>query len=230
MEDRPLALITGASRGIGAAIACEMAAAGWNLSLGLRNPDSAPLHGPGVFTHAFDALNPASEADWVAATLGKFGRIDGLVLNAGIMVPGTVLAASSDDFDRIMAVNVKSPMRLAQLCWPALEASQGRVIILSSLSGKRVKSSGSGLYAMSKFAVTGLAAGLRQCGKDSGVRTTAICPSFVASDMSEAISDVPQEEMTRPQDIATLVRTVLTLPSTASISEIPISYAVEDCY
>lgn len=181
-----------------------------------------------MLAHRFDATDPDSERAWCAATLARFGRIDGLVLNAGILIRKTVLEASEAEFDEIMAVNVKSPMRLAQLVWPALEAVQGRIVILSSLSGKRVKSPGSGLYALSKFAVTGLAAGLRQCGKHSGVRTTAICPSFVASDMAAGAG--VSEEITRPEDLARIIRTVLELPPSASLPEIAVHYSVEDCF
>lgn len=224
----PVAMISGASRGIGAAVAGELAAHGWRLSLGLRDPAACPIDGPDVLAHRFDALDPASEIAWRDATLARFGRIDGLVLNAGILIRKSVLEATAEDFDAIMAVNVKSPMRLAQLAWPALEAAQGRIIVMSSLSGKRVKSAGSGLYGMSKFAVTGLAAGLRQCGKDNGVRTTAICPSFVASDMSAGALEA--DRMTRAEDLAQIIRTVLELPPTASLPEIPVHYTVEDCY
>lgn len=101
-------------------------------------------------------------------TIARFGRLDGLVLNAGIHSSSTVLEASSDEFDRLMDVNVKSPLRLAQLAWPHLgeigseKLQPGRIVLMSSLSGKRVKFAGSGLYGISKFAFMGLAHGLRQ--------------------------------------------------------------------
>lgn len=225
---KPVAMISGASRGIGAAIARELHERGWGLSLGMREPSTSTLSGDDVLVHRFDALDPVSERTWRDATLARFGRIDGLVLNAGILPRKTVLEASSEDFDNVMEVNVKSPMRLAQLAWPSLEASKGRIVILSSLSGKRIKAASAGLYGVSKFAVTGLAAALRQSGKDSGVRTTAIFPAAVATDMAGALSN--PEEVVQPGDIATLVRTILELPPTASISEMPVHYTVEECF
>lgn len=228
-------MISGASRGIGAAIAGRMRAAGWNVSLGLRNADAPPLAGEGVLACHYDALDRASEPLWLERTLARFGRLDGLVLNAGIHSRATVLEAGEAEFDRLMAVNVKSPLRLAQLAWPHLAALSaekprpGRIVLMASLSGKRVKSPGSGLYGISKFALMGLAQGLRQCGRESRVRTTAICPSFVATDMAAGVTTDPAM-LTQPEDIAQIVETVLGLPPTASIADIPVHWTVEDCY
>lgn len=230
-----VAMISGASRGIGAAIAARMQASGWQVSLGLRQPQTAPLQGKDVLACRYDALDPASEQAWMARTIAQFGRLDGLVLNAGIHSGATVLEAGETEFDRLMAVNVKSPMRLAQLAWPhlaALDAAKpqpGRIVLMSSLSGKRVKSPESGLYGMSKFALMGLAQGLRQCGRDTRIRTTAICPSFVDTDMAMSLAQ-DSSALTRPDDIAQIVEMVLNLPPTASIADIPVHWSVEDCY
>ncbi len=92
-----------------------------------------------------------------AATV-RFGRIDALVANAGIMIPKTVIEAEDEDIEAMMQVNLKAPRRLAKAAWEALAATgRGRVIILASLSGKRVKSAGAGSYSLSKFAAVALA-------------------------------------------------------------------------
>lgn len=231
MQNR-VAMISGASRGIGAAIADKLLAEGWAVSLGVRTPETSAFAGnPNALVCRFDALDPQSERAWVDETIGQFGRLDGLVHNAGMMIPKSVLEADDADFDLIFNVNVKSPMRLSQLAWPHLEkAAAGRVVTVASLSGKRVKSAGSGLYAMSKFAAVALGHGLRQCGKDSGVRSTIICPSFVATDMGNALANRDSMELTQPDDIARIVHMVLELPKTASIAEIPVHFSVEDGY
>jgi NAD(P)-dependent dehydrogenase (short-subunit alcohol dehydrogenase family) len=231
MQNR-VAMISGASRGIGAAIAEKLLAEGWAVSLGVRTPENSAFSGnPNALVCRFDALDPASERSWVDQTIAHFGQLDGLVHNAGMMIPKTVLEAEDADFDLIFNVNVKSPMRLSQLAWPHLErAAAGRVVTVASLSGKRVKSAGSGLYAMSKFAAVALGHGLRQCGKDNGVRSTVICPSFVATDMGNALANRDSAELTQPEDIARIVHMVLELPKTASIAEIPVHFSVEDCY
>jgi NAD(P)-dependent dehydrogenase (short-subunit alcohol dehydrogenase family) len=231
MQNR-VVMISGASRGIGAAIAEKLLAEGWTVSLGVRTPEASTFAGnPNAQVCRFDALDPASERNWVDQTIARFGRLDGLVHNAGMMIPKTVLEAEDADFDLIFNVNVKSPMRLSQLAWPHLEkAISGRVVTVASLSGKRVKSAGSGLYAMSKFAAVALGHGLRQCGKDNGVRSTVICPSYVATDMGNALANRDSMELTQPEDIARIVHMVLELPKTASIAEIPVHFSVEDCY
>ena len=221
-------MISGASRGIGAAIAAAMAEAGWRVSLGVRQPGAIPA-GANYLPCRFDALDPASEAAWVARTVEQFGRIDAVVNNAGITIRKTMLEADDADFDLLFGVNVKSPLRLTRAAWPHLVASKGKVVTIASLSGKRVKSAGSSFYALSKFAAVGLAHGLRQCGKEAGVRSTAICPGFVATDMVAA-RGLPQDEITQPGDIARIVRLVLELPASASISEIPVSWTVEEFF
>jgi NAD(P)-dependent dehydrogenase (short-subunit alcohol dehydrogenase family) len=224
-------MISGASRGIGAAVARRLFDSGWAVSLGMRDPVSSPLQeNKNVLVCRFDALDPDSERAWVEATVDRFGRLDGLVHNAGIAFKKSVLEADDPEFDQIFAVNVKSPMRVTQHAWPHLIISQGRIIVMASLSGKRVKSAGMGLYAMSKFAAVGLAHALRQCGKDVGVRATAICPSFVATEMAASLGTTEPSELTRPDDLAKIVHLVLELPKTASIAEIPVHWAVEDCF
>ena len=220
------------ARNGGDSIAEKLLAEGWSVSLGVRTPDASSLAGnPSFLICHFDALDPESERAWVAATFTRFGRIDGLVHNAGMMIRKSVLEADDADFDLIFHVNVKSPMRLTQHVWPHLEkAPAGRVVTVASLSGQRVKSAGAGLYAMSKFAAVALGHGLRQAGKESGVRSTVICPGFVATDMGRALTDVESTQLTQPQDIARIVHMVLELPKTASIAEIPVHFGVEDCY
>ncbi|WP_370302988.1 SDR family NAD(P)-dependent oxidoreductase [Pseudooceanicola sp.] len=229
--NRLVVMISGASRGIGAAIAAEMHAAGWNLSLGLRDPSASPLPASdSVLNCRFDATDPESETAWVDATRARFGRLDGLVLNAGIHSTSSVLEATGEEFDRLFEVNVKSPMRLAQAAWPLLEQGPGRIVTIASLSGKRIKSPSSGLYGMSKFALVGLSHALRQAGRDSGVRATAICPSFVATDMGRAASGTDGHGKTSPEEIARITRMVLELGPSASLAEIPVHYDVEDCF
>lgn len=227
---KPVVMISGASRGIGAAAALAMLDAGWAVSLGMRDTSVSKFSGASVLNCRYDALDPGSEKEWVAETISHFGGIDGLVLNAGIMMKRTVLEATDEDFDMMFAVNVKSPMRLSQLAWPHLQKKPGRIVVMSSLSGKRVRSAGAGLYGMSKFALTALSQALRQCGKESGIRSTAICPSYVATDMAQGLVSASEEELTRPEDIAILIRTILSLPPSASIAEVPVNWTVEECY
>ncbi len=230
MIDKRVALISGASRGIGAAIAERLVRDGWAVSLGMRHP-VRPEWSAEAHVAAYDASVPGAEAVWVAAAMGVFGRIDAVVANAGIMVPKSVIEATEDDMQAMMEVNVLAPRRLAQAAWPALMAGgRGRVAILASLSGKRVKSSRAGAYAMSKFAAVALAHGLRHEGFDHGIRATAICPGFVATDMGLSLSDRPADRMTHPADLARIVAMILDLPNEASVAEFAVNCQLEESY
>lgn len=229
MEER-VALISGASRGIGRAITDHLLSRGWRLSVGLRGPVDGLVDGERLQTRSYDARE-GGEGAWVAAALERFGRIDAIVANAGIMVPKTVIEGSDEELDAMWEVNVKAPRRLAQAAFPALAASgRGRIIILASLSGKRVKTPGSGLYAVTKHAAVALAHALRQTGFDQGIRATAICPGFVATDMARGLTDRDPAEITDPADVARLVEVAIDLPNTASVAELAINWQAEELY
>lgn len=225
--DRRVAMISGANRGIGAALARELARQGWALSLGMRRP--APLDGVDgdAMLHRYEATE-AAEADWAAATLARFGRIDAVVANAGIVSRNSVIEATDEEIDRLIAVNLKAPRRLAQAAWDALRAcGRGRIVIVASLAGKRVRSPGAGAYALSKFGAVGLAHGLRQAGWDEGIRATAVCPSFVATDMGRSASGMADAQMTRPEDLARAIALLLDLPNEASVAEFCVNCRLE---
>ena len=228
-RDSRVAMISGANRGIGAAIAERLAADGWRLSLGVRDPAKLSGRLPAeVLVQKFDARSGTDEADWVDATVACYGRIDAVVNNAGIMIPKSVIAVSDDEIEAMLEVNVKSPLRLVRAAYPELARSgRGRVVTLASLSGKRVKTADSGSYAVSKFAALALAHAIRHAGWDDGVRSAAICPGYVATDMAIDLTDVDPATMTQPADIARIVALLLELPNTASVPEIAVNCAVD---
>jgi NADP-dependent 3-hydroxy acid dehydrogenase YdfG len=222
-------MISGANRGIGAAIARQLAEGGWCLSLGVRNPDHIAA-GTGDLVHRFDAMEGA-EAAWVAATMEYFGRIDAVINNAGMIIPKSVIEADDDELMAMFRVNVQSPLRLVRAAWPHLAASgRGRVIMVASLSGKRVKSAQSSLYAVTKFAAVALSHGIRQSGWELGIRATALCPGFVATDMARGLSNIAPEAMTQPADLARMVALLLDLPNTASVAELAVNGQLEESY
>lgn len=223
-------MISGASRGIGKAVALHLREQGWALSLGARAPSAIDreLAGEGVLRCAFDAADRTSERRWAEETAARFGRIDALVLNAGIMIPKDAIEVGDDELDALLEVNLKSPLRLARAAWPHLAASgRGRIVTVASLSGKRVKGSQAGAYSISKFAALGLAHALRHAGFEAGIRSTALCPGFVATDMAAALTALLPEAMTQPRDIARIVALLLDLPNTASVAEVPVNCLLE---
>lgn len=229
-----VALISGASRGIGAAVARRLFSEGWAVSLGMRVPvlpDWAAEAPQRVQLFAYDATERAAAQLWVTEAMARFGRVDALVANAGISIPKSVVDISDEEFDLLTEVNVKAPRRLAAAAWEPLCASgRGRVIVLASLSGKRVKSARSGAYSMSKFAAVALAHGLHHAGFEQGVRATAVCPGFVATDMAAALSDRDAALMTAPEDLARVVTLLIDLPNEASVAEFCVNCQLEESY
>ena len=231
VEASRVVMISGANRGIGAALAAHLAEAGWLLSLGVRDPVRLAARPGGAQTLVcrYEARDPASEAAWTTATVERFGRIDAVIANAGIMIPKTVIEAQDEELDDLLQVNVRAPLRLVRAAWPWLTRSgRGRVITIVSLSGLRVKSAKSGLYATSKFAALAMTHAIRQAGWDLGVRATAVCPGFVATDMAAGVTDRSADSMTQPADLARIIGLVLDLPNTASVAEIPINSTLEE--
>lgn len=217
-------MISGANRGIGAAIATRLGGAGWQLSLGMRQPVAVGA----ALVHAYDTVTPGAEAAWVAATVAQYGRIDAIICNAGLLIRKTVVEISDAEMDEMLGVNLRAPQRLARAAWPHLAAGgRGRIVIISSLSGLRVASASSGSYAVTKHAVTGLAHALRHAGWGAGIRATAICPGFVATDMGVAASGQSPEAMTQPSEIARLTELALDLPNSASVPEIAVNCQAE---
>ena len=189
--------------------------------------DAAPDLDPSrILLHHYDATDRDSADQWVASTVEHFGGVDVLINNAGILDRTGLEDLEEDALDEMWVVNVKGPLRLTQLTLPYLRAcGTGRVINMASMSGKRVKSTFSPGYSMTKHAVVALSHATRQLGWDDGVRVTAVCPAAVATDMGGAIGDT--DDMIQPEDLATLVATLITLPNTASVAELLVNSKLE---
>ena len=235
-------LISGASRGIGRAIAQRLLAEGHQLSLGVRDPaalSGSPLdpslagrdvQGEArVVLHRYNAEDPASAEAWVAASLSQFGAIDSLVLSAGVFsrVPLLFEPGQEQEIQQLWDVNVMGPWWLTRAAWPHLAAhGSGRVVVLVSMSGKRSKRRLAG-YTASKFALMGLCQTMRNEGWEQGIRVSAICPSWVNTDMAAAVNAMPKEAMSQPNDIASLTAQLLELPNSCVPFEVAVSCNLE---
>lgn len=232
IQDGKVVLVSGANRGIGAEIARDLMSNGYRVSLGARRPEALiEAHGDETDDRLyaqFDAFKRESAEQWVTETVNRFGQIDALVNNAG---SGEMVSLHDDNeeaLDRLWEVNVKAPLRLTRFCLPHLEKTgRGRIINIVSLSGKRVRNPFVG-YNMTKFAVMGLTHTTRHVAWDKGVRATAICPSFVRTEMSAYTGKVKPEDMIQPETIAQLVRTTIELPNNAAIAELLVNCRLED--
>ena len=227
--DGRVVMISGASRGIGAAVARRLAAAGYRLSLGVRDAARAPVQpGEDCLVTRYDARERDAAQAWVASTVDRYGRVDALVNNAGIAPMSTIEDDDETILDDLWLVNVKAPLRVIRAALPHLKASgAGRIVNVASLSGKRVPNPNNG-YAMSKFALVALTHSARRLGWKHGIRATALCPGFVATDLTAGVSSVDRADMIDPQDLAELVACLLALPNNAAIAELLVNMRYED--
>jgi NADP-dependent 3-hydroxy acid dehydrogenase YdfG len=229
-------MVSGANRGIGRGVARRLIERGYRVSLGARDVKTLDAATAGakaerVACFPYDALDLDLAKAWVAGTVQRFGRIDGLVNNAGIAKPAVTIEDEDEtNLDRMISINIKGPLRLIRLAMPHLiESGSGRVVNIASLSGKRVKNPNVG-YAMTKFALIALTHAVRRHGWDHGVRATAVCPSFVRTDLTADVQTVSPEEMIQPEDLAVLVETALSLPNNAVVAEMLVNCRLEDSF
>ena len=240
-------LISGASRGIGRAVAERALAEGHRLSLGLRDLEALKRtaldpHLAGsdrVLLCPYAAEDPAAAQAWVAATNEHFGGFDSVIHSAGIFsrVPLLFEESEQPEIAHTINVNLMGPWWLTRAAWPQLAShGEGRIQVLVSMSGKRSKGR-LAAYSASKFALLGLCQTMRNEGWAAGIRVTAICPGWVNTDMAAAVRSGPSdrwptqsmdaEAMTQPEDIASMSAELLKLPNRAVPFELAVSSSLE---
>ena len=223
-------MISGASRGIGSAIARRLYDDGYSLSLGVRRPGDVKGFDPArVLICPFDAAKPETAEPWLAATVGRFGRLDGLINNAGILRAIDLRSGDESILDEMWAVNVKAPFRLIRLALPHLEKTgHGRIINVASTDGKRYREGVSVAYTMTKHAVMALSHAAKFAGWEHGVRVTALCPGAVDTELVASVPGVvPSANRIPPETIADAVSFLLGLPNTASVAELVMNTRLE---
>jgi NAD(P)-dependent dehydrogenase (short-subunit alcohol dehydrogenase family) len=223
-----LALVSGGGRGLGAAIAARLLADGWAVSIGARDPHTAMARfadAPTDRLHVarFDADDPPTSAAWVESAAARYGRIDALVNNAGILRMVTFETGTEDDLDAMWTVNVKAPFRLIRAALPHLRATgAGRVVNIASTDAKRYRDPTISLgYAMTKHALLAMTHAARFAGWEDGVRATAICPGAIDTEMIAGLAGAtPKASRLQPETVADIVAFVLSLPNEASVPEL----------
>ncbi|WP_026820978.1 SDR family oxidoreductase [Arthrobacter castelli] len=186
MTEMPTALITGASRGIGLAIAEELSST-HHLLLGGRDSERlVPL--AGRFPSAEPFAADVRDAHAVESAAASISSLDVLVHSAGILKMGTVAELTAEDWQENFDVNVFAVARLTRILLPALRNTRGQVIAINSGSGY---SSGAGgaIYSGTKFALRAFTDALRQEERSNGVRVSSIHPGRVATDMQQQLHD-----------------------------------------
>lgn len=231
-----VALVTGASSGIGEATARALAAEGAKVAVAARRTDRlealrAELEAEGatVLVLPLDVADEQAVHAAVATTVETLGSLDVLVNSAGLMLLGPVEGADTTDWTRMMDVNVLGLMYMTHAALPHLLRSRGTVVQISSVAA-RVVGRGSAAYNASKFAVNGFSEGLRQEVTERGVRVVVIEPGTVETELRDHITHAPskaaiQERVTKIRqlqsaDIAEAVRYAVTAPAHATVNEI----------
>ncbi len=196
-----VAVITGASRGIGAAIAERLAQAQVDLVVSARHPfpeaqlQALEAYGVTVIAQAAAIEDSASAAALIDVALTKFGKIDILVNNAGITRDQLALRLTPEQFAEVVAVNLNGTYNVTQPAYRAMmKARQGVIINLASIVGQ-VGNIGQANYAASKAGVIGLTKTLAKEGARRGVRVNAIAPGMIATDMTASLSDQAQAQL-----------------------------------
>lgn len=220
--DGRVALITGASRGIGSAIASTLAAEGARVALASRSGNNASI--PGAFAQACDVRDPARLQSMVDATVDRFDGIDILVINAGVGAYGPFLDLDPAHIEEMIDVNVKGAIYAVRAALPhLLKSDAADFVMIASEAGRRGLPF-EAVYCASKFAQVGLTAALDHELREHGVRCTNICPGGVATDFAMGrgrTPDMPQlAGMMHPKDVAEAVRFVVTRPRTHRILEV----------
>jgi NAD(P)-dependent dehydrogenase (short-subunit alcohol dehydrogenase family) len=216
-----VALVTGASRGIGAAVAQSLAAEGVRLALASRSGDDLGLDG--AVARPCDVRRPDDLEALAAEAVKRFGGIDILVANAGVGAYGPFLDLPADQLEEMIDVNVKGTLFAVRAALPhLLESDAADIVTLASEAGRRGLPL-EAVYCASKFAQVGFTRALDHELREQGVRCSNVCPGGVATDFAMGRGRTPDMPalagMMRPEDVAEVVLFVITRPRSHRILE-----------
>jgi NADP-dependent 3-hydroxy acid dehydrogenase YdfG len=229
LKDRTC-LVTGASSGIGRAIALALASVGARVCAVARRRDEleatanrATGTGRFVFYEA-DLVGDGEPGRLAKALLSREDGVDVLVHSAGTISLGGVETASVRDLDRQYAVNVRAPYLLTQALLPALRASEGQVVFINSTVGLAAKANVA-QYAATKHALKAIADSLREEINPHGVRVVSVYPGRTATPLQAGIHAIEgkaydPERLIQPEDVASVVLSALTLPRSTELTDL----------
>ncbi|MBW4438549.1 MAG: SDR family oxidoreductase [Pleurocapsa minor GSE-CHR-MK-17-07R] len=230
MDNKPLAhkvaVVTGASRGLGKAVAQHLASLGANLVLIGRTHDTLAAaaadierEGTTVIPVTCDISNPDTVQETAAFIVARMSRVDILVNNAGIPAPRTFAETDFNDWQSVIGTNLNGVFYLTRALWTALTASDGGyVVTISGTAGQR--GGGSPAYGAAKFGLTGLNHAIATAGKAHNVRATVLYPGSMDTGWRGApIGEKPRSESMDPAEVARFVGHLVTSPRDFVVNE-----------
>jgi NAD(P)-dependent dehydrogenase (short-subunit alcohol dehydrogenase family) len=226
------AIVTGASSGIGLAIAEMLGEEGYGLTVAARRPEKLDAAAGGLREKGYEVevvAGPLGDEDGVKAVVeahrARFGRLDVLVNNAGVGIGAPVAEIDTKKLDIQLGVNFRSIILFYRECVEMLRAAgaeHGRALVVNtaSIAGKRGQPWLS-VYSATKGAVVNFTEAMHKELSNEGIKSTALCPGFVDTPMTDFVKgQVPAEEMITPRDIALAVRLLLQLSPACIVPEI----------
>ena len=224
-----VALVTGGSGGIGAAVARSLDSQGVKLALASRSGDDLGI--PDVVAGPCDVRDPAALEDLAAQAMDRFGGLDILVANAGVGAYGAFLDLDPAHLEEMIDVNVKGTLYAVRAALPyLLRSGEADIITLTSEAGRRGLPY-EAVYCASKFAQVGFTAALDHELREQGVRCTNVCPGGVATEFAMGRGRTPGmpelEGMMTAEEVAEVVLFVLTRPRTHRILEVALRPVTE---
>lgn len=218
-----IAIVTGASRGIGRAVADQLVKAGAKVvRADLEGPTGQSVDSGGVrqeedsFVHVVDVTDEQSINKMVETTLTAFGRLDILVNNAGIMFRTRILDIAPDEWDDVLRVNLTGPFLCTRAVLPVMRGrGWGRIVNMSSSAGRSVSTLGGAHYTASKAGLLGLTRAAAKEAAPWGITVNAVCPGLIDTEMVRAtttetelmefLDSFPIKRIGSPEEIGDLV-------------------------
>jgi len=218
------AIVTGAGRGIGRAIAVELARAGARVSLAARSrsqlEETANIIGSAASVFPTDVRDRGQVESLIEQTSSALGPVDILVNSAGLGIFGKVVDFTDADFATLIDTNLRGTFYTCRAVLPSMiNRKSGHIINIASIAGK-VGSATRAIYCASKFGVVGFTESLAEEVREYGIRASIICPGSTDTGFSPGKQGKAHAKMLRPEDVAYAVRMIVTQEPNSFISEI----------
>jgi 3-oxoacyl-[acyl-carrier protein] reductase len=218
--ERPVALVTGGSRGIGLAVSHALASDGWRVAVIGRNEEraqgaAAALAGEGHMGFSCDVSDAEAASALVKEVAAQIGPVAALINNAGITRDNILLRMSDEEWDEVMRVNLKGAFNMTRaVARPMMKARRGVILNVTSVIGL-TGNAGQANYAASKAGLIGFTKSIAKELASRGIRCNAVAPGFIRTDMTAELSEemiaelrnrIPLGTLGEPEDVAGLIR------------------------